>query len=73
MRYCAILLRSKFYSSVFDLHDEDRIAQSFNIFLDCELSELNQLISIAAIHVANQKKQSSRPVVNINYAVSPKV
>ena len=39
-----MLLRSKFFSSVFDIHDEDRIAPSFNIFIDCELSELNQLV-----------------------------
>lgn len=44
VRHCAMLLRSKFFSSVFDIHDEDRIAPSFNIFIDCELSELNQLV-----------------------------
>ena len=49
MRYCAMLLRSKFFSSVFDLNDEDRIAQSFNIFIDSELAELNQMMIIASL------------------------
>ena len=52
-----MLLRSKFYSSVFDLHDEDRIAPSFNIFVDLELAELNQLVQIANLNI---KKPSNR-------------
>ena len=44
VKYCAMLLRSKFFSSVFDVNDEERIAPSFNIFIDCELAELNQMV-----------------------------
>ena len=50
-----MLLRSKFFSCVLDIHDEDRIAQSFNIFVDCELAELNQMIQIASMPIKKIK------------------
>lgn len=56
VKYCAMLLRSKFFSSVSDIHDEDRISQSFNIFIDCELSELSSIVLIASL---NGKKLNS--------------
>ena len=59
-RFCAHLLRSKFFSSVFDVNDQDMIGKSFNIFVDTELSELNQIIQIAALgELGVRKKQKS--------------
>ena len=52
-----MLLRSKFFSSIIsDINDEDRTAQSFNIFIDCELAELSQVVLIASL---NSKKGNS--------------
>ena len=45
--FCACLSRSKFFSTVFELHDQGSVAQSFNIFIDVELSELTNMVSIA--------------------------
>ena len=42
--YTAMLLRSKFFSNVFDILDSDRIAPSFNVYIDCELTELDKMI-----------------------------
>ena len=48
-KYTAHLLRSKFFSNVFDVLDSDRIASSFNVFIDCELTELDKMIQIASM------------------------
>ena len=48
--HVAMLLRSKFFSTVFDIHNEDRISQSFNIFIDCELYELNQMVQLTILN-----------------------
>lgn len=56
--YTAMLLRNKFFSSVSDMNDEDRISQSFNIFIDCELTELNQVVLISSLH--GKKRPSQR-------------
>ena len=57
--YTAMLLRSKFFSNVFDILDSDRIASSFNVFVDCELTELDKMIQIASL--LNKKVEKPVP------------
>ena len=47
VRYLACLYRSKYFQSIFDFNEDDRIAPSFNIFIDTELMELNRMVQIA--------------------------
>ena len=49
---------------MFDLDDVEKIRQSFNIFIDLELNELSQIVSVAALK-PNQKKSTSTSLRNL--------
>ena len=44
---------------MFDINDQDVIGKSFNIFVDTELSELNQIIQIAGLGELGMKKKKN--------------
>lgn len=64
VKYTAMLYRSKYFSSMTDIHDEDRISQTFNIFLDCELPELSQVVTIASLNSNFKMRADSKSTSN---------